>query len=718
MKRWLLVVIVALLTGGPAPAMSEAECAAARVAAAAAGSKIDPCFTGAATGGLDTDDAVEAAPDGIPPCEPEVESEADAAAGSAAAALDDETPNDAAERIRDYHSVIVVDESGGLTVTETLAVQAAGDRIKHGIYRDFPTLYDGGTWGLKRSVPFEVVAVERDGQPEPYHLEDLDNGVRVYLGDRDSEVAPGPHTYRLTYRTAQQLGFFADHDELYWNVTGNGWIFPIDRATARVELPGDLPRAGLVLEGYTGASGSTERHLTSAIDPQGNATFATTAPLDSYEGLTIVASFPKGFVREPTDAERRWALLGANLDLVAGVLSLLVVLIYYLVMWVMIGRDPSRGTIIPLFEPPAAIDAPGVRYVRGMGYDERCFTAALVSMAVKGWLHITETDGDFTLVSHPNRATPLSGPEKRLNTALFGHGGEELELKQKNHGRMRAGIKALRDGLSAEYERKLFNTNRSWIIPGLVGSALALLVMAWFARGAGFVAMVFLLIWLTVWSFACLQLLEVVLRGWRDALRPGPGVLTRVLTIIAALIFTVIALPFFFGEAAALFMMSQITTIWAAPLALALGGINWLFYYLLKQPTRAGQALMDQIDGFAMYLSTAEGDALRMAPPKTPQRFEAMLPYAIAFGVEHQWSKRFEDVLRAAGERDHDSSYNPTWFNGRSWSQLGATGFTSMVGSSLSSAVASSSTAPGSSSGSSGGGSAGGGGGGGGGGGW
>ena len=83
-------------------------------------------------------------------------------------------------------------------------------------------------------------------------------------------------------------------------------------------------------------------------------------------------------------------------------------LLYYIVAWNAVGRDPRRGTIIPLFEAPLGLDAAGVRYVSGMGYDERCFTAALVSLGVKGWLRIDEKDGEFTLTRGNGKQTPLS----------------------------------------------------------------------------------------------------------------------------------------------------------------------------------------------------------------------------------------------------------------------------------------------------------------------
>ena len=625
----------------------------------------------------------------------------------------------AGERITDFQSHIAVDAGGGLTVTETIAVVATGDQIKRGIYRDFPTIYDGPLWTRVR-VPFEVVRVERDGLAEPFHTEAQVNGVRVYIGSKDLALPAGPHTYRLTYRTDRQLGFFADHDELYWNVTGNGWAFPIERATAEVQLPLDPTREHVTLEGYTGSAGSTERALTTAIDRRsGTLRFATTRALDPSEGLTIVASFPKGYVREPTAEERRAAWVQSNYHIVAGVAGLAVVLLYFVVAWLAVGRDPSRGTIIPLFEPPLSLDAAGVRYVRRMAYDERCFTAALVSLGVKGWLRIDEQDGDFTLVRERGRQQPLSGPERRLNSALLG-GSERLELKQKNHSRIRSGMDDLRQGLVLEYEGAMFRLNRHWVWPGLALSVCTLFAMGLYGpgAGAGAVATAFIMVWLGVWTFACLSLLEIVRRGWREAVRPGAGGVARVFALFSALVVTAFALPFFAGEAFGIVALGTVTTPWAAPLFLVLGGVNWLFSYLLKQPTRSGQLAIDQIDGFRMYLTTAEGDELRQAPPRTPALFEKMLPYAIALGVEHAWSERFTDVLQAAAARGDQGASGPRWYSGQSWNHVGASHFSSMVGSSLSSAISSSSVAPGSSSGSGGGGSSGGGGGGGGGGGW
>jgi uncharacterized membrane protein len=150
--------------------------------------------------------------------------------------------------------------------------------------------------------------------------------------------------------------------------------------------------------------------------------------------------------------------------------------------------------------------------------------------------------------------------------------------------------------------------------------------------------------------------------------------------------------------------------------------INILFYQLMRAPTLTGRKILDKIEGFKMYLSIAEKERLNLLnpPDKTPELFEKYLPYAFALDVEQEWSEQFSDVLSKAYGPSADNA--PRWYSGPSWHTLGASGFTSSLGSSLttavSSAASSSSSSPGSSSGGGGGGSSGGGGGGGGGGGW
>ncbi len=85
-----------------------------------------------------------------------------------------------------------------------------------------------------------VVAVNRDGKAEPYHIKNRSDGKRVYIGNQNVYLSPGFYEYQITYITTRQLGFFDDFDELYWNVTGTDWAFRIERASARVTLPEEV----------------------------------------------------------------------------------------------------------------------------------------------------------------------------------------------------------------------------------------------------------------------------------------------------------------------------------------------------------------------------------------------------------------------------------------------------------------------------------------------
>ncbi len=622
------------------------------------------------------------------------------------------------ERILSYHSDITVGKDGWLKVVETIRVRSARKKINHGIYRDFPVRYRKRDYS-KVVVPFEVVSVQRDGKTEPYHIESEGEFKRVKMGRKGVFIKPGVYTYKLTYRTHRQIGFFKDRDELYWNVTGNEWEFPIDKASATVTLPEGVPADKIKCEGYTGKEGEKGQQYRCSVDAAGRATFSTTGPLGKTEGLTIVATFPKGFVDEPTFAQKLNYFFADNGIVLAALIGLVVVGVYYLVAWSKVGRDPPKGVIIPLFEPPDGLCPASVRYVLRMGFDKTCFVASVINLAVKKYLTIDEDDGDYSLTRIDGAdKSDLSRGENKVARRLFVGSKSIIELDNANHSKFGKAIAGLKEILGNEYKGKLFFANLKWFIVGAIISVMSLLavgLVAVFVEGRPEVA--FLAVWLSGWSVGVFFLALQVFTAWKST---GKGkAVGRVAKGGGALFITLFAVPFFAGEIIVLCILVSMTTIWLLPVLILLGLINVRFYHLLKRPTIEGRKIMDQIEGFKMYLGTAERDMLDAVhpPTQTPELFEQFLPYALALDVENAWAEKFSDVLEraaAAGE----GGYSPAWYHGTAWSSLGAATFASSFGGSFSSALSSASTAPGSSSGSGGGGSSGGGGGGGGGGGW
>jgi hypothetical protein len=198
------------------------------------------------------------------------------------------------ERIISFLSDIEVRRDGSLQVTETIRIQGEGERFRHGLYRNFPTRQRRGSQLVETGL--QVESVTRDGRPEPWRTEMLDGGVRVWIGDANALLANGSHSYRLRYRTTGQLGFLADYDELYWNVTGNDWPFIVGQAEARIRLPSRVRFGSRAV--FTGPAGSRAADATTVAERPGDIRFRTTSPLRPGEGFTVAVTWPKGVVRE------------------------------------------------------------------------------------------------------------------------------------------------------------------------------------------------------------------------------------------------------------------------------------------------------------------------------------------------------------------------------------------------------------------------------------
>jgi len=548
----------------------------------------------------------------------------------------------AIERINDFDATVYVQTDASIIVAETIRVTSEGRDIRRGIFRDFPTHYQDRARN-RYVAGFDVLDVQRDGRPEAWHTEIISNGVRVYMGSADHMLDAGEHSYVLRYRTTRQVGFFEGFDELYWNVTGNGWRFPIEQASATIKLPAEVDWRQLRMAFYTGPQASQGQEAEYEVLSGRAVAFRTTRALKPSEGLTVALGWPKGLVQEPGSGQRIGWFLADNGAALVQAIGLLAPLLWYLWAWRRVGRDPRKGLIIPRFEPPAGLTPAGCRYVIDMGLRSDAFTAAVISLGVKGYLKIDEEEDRFLLF---RKKTPVNSGASRGEQALLAELLPEdeswVELDNEHYRVFQHARAALAAELKDEFRDRLFKLNRIYLIPALMMSALAAVVATPLPGG------------------------------------PLPWIVFAVLSIV----------------------------------------MHVVFLFLMRAPTQAGRQVLDEIEGFRMYLDTAEQDRLdRLQSPKlTPELFETFLPYAFALGVQNHWCERFAREFPL--EAEQGKAFTHAWYSGHrnglsSLDHLGRS-----FGKNLGSAIASASTPPGSSSGSGGGGSSGGGGGGGGGGGW
>lgn len=651
-----------------------------------------------------------------------------AAALLAMLALDGARGAGAAEVIHRFDSVVSLAKDGTLTVTETVRVRAEGAEIKRGIYRDFP-LYFKDAGGTLREVTFDLIDVTRDGKPEPHFTKREGNAIRIYAGKEDVIVPRGDHTYVFRYRTARQVRWFDGKPELNWNVTGNFWRFPMLIATYRLELDGGArPLRWTAFTGRVGERGTAWR---GGIGADGVLTVATTRPLMAGEGFTVVAEIPAGAVEPPSAAAEFWYTLRDNRHWIIGALGFGLVFAYYLAAWSAVGRDPRRGIVIPLFHPPEGISPALANYIDNWGLSRekwRAFTAAALSLAVRGLITFDEKDGKLILKvkdGAPADAGPLPAGERAILTWVKGQGVSAV-ISKANGVAVANVAEKFTTAIEGENRNRFFRRNLGYVFAGIamtVAVVVGILVfgglrdediLIMVGMGfAGFMLGMFIVpVLLTMFGA----------ESFSSLVRSALSLIVLGLFASLAVVFLQAVIPGGVGEA--------LPWLWSLagghpfPIALvtAFATLNGLFVYLMRAPTALGRPIMDKLEGFKLYLETAEKDRLNLqAPEITAERFEALLPYAVALDVEKPWSEAFSAALSRAhpGDADPMHHYRPSWSSGGSWSgaSIGSAVASTVAG--VSGAFASAVPASSGSSGfSSGGGGSGGGGGGGGGGGW
>jgi uncharacterized membrane protein YgcG len=513
------------------------------------------------------------------------------AAGLGLAMLTAPARGQTAERILDYTVDLEIEAAGTLLVTEQIAYDF-GTEERHGIFRDVPVRfrYDDR---YDRTYPLEVLGVWTSvWTPGGYALEDVDNTLRVRIGDPDQTIT-GQHDYRIVYRVEGTLNGFSDHDELYWNAIGADWEVPIKEASVTVRAPAAIGQVAC----YAGPFGSTRSCGPSETDGS-TASFATSG-LGPKEGVTVVVGFPTGVVPVPRPIleersnlmrrlARAFSVTPATLGMAGGVL--VAVLLVLGRLFGVIGRNRQRGGAPGSVAGGAVEGVPpeGIRPAQaGLLVDEVvnpvAISATVVDLAVRGYLRIEEGPvrddagkPDWRLVKLKPADNALLEYERRLLDGLFAtshHHADDAEavwlseLPEDFYHR----FNSVRSLLYRDAMKRRWFTEQ----PEKVRER-------WFTRGVGVtafgVAVAALVAWLTSYGLV------------------------------------------------------------AIPILLA-GPVLMVGAKRMPRHTPVGAELLRRVNGFRAYLAAAGAD--RPAPGQDPDQFSPYLPYAIVFGLTDQWTGAF-----------------------------------------------------------------------------
>ena len=482
--------------------------------------------------------------------------------------------------IQNFNVAVVIQPDSTIDVTETLTVNFEGEW--HGLYRSIPVEYRG-SMGLNYTLFVEPENVsDQDGNSLKYEVSRQGQYKRfkIYVPD----ATDATRTIVIRYRVLDALRFFADHDELYWNVTGNETDAPVENSSARIELPAGV--TGLHAEAFTGGYG--ERGQDADVKIAGNAVqIGMQRPLFYHEGLTAVVGWDKGFVRPPSALAKTILFLRSNWPFALPIAAFL----FMAWFWYSNGRDPRRNPISVQYEPPDQMSPAEAGTLVDNEVAMRDITATIIDLAVRGYLKIEqqETSQALGLVHHKkflfhrtkaaSEWTNLKPYEQELLGAFFDDGASDQVSLADLQNHFYVHLPAIRnrvfDGLMAGrfYKRRPDRMHQGYFAAGIA-----------IAFGSVFAA-------------------------------------TRVSAWLG---------------------MSYLTVLLSGLLT---AGIVALFGHFMSARTVAGERELEKVLGFEDFLGRVEKDRIeRMV--KTPEMFEKFLPYAMALHVEKKWASAFQDIYK------------------------------------------------------------------------
>ncbi len=483
--------------------------------------------------------------------------------------------------INRFQSNITIHPDSSFIVKETIDVSFHQSR--HGIYREIPFRYRDD-FAKMIETPTAVISVtDASGKSWKFQVKKTGYVINIRIGDANRYVS-GKQTYVITYKVENAILFFNDHDELYWNVTGNDWKAPIQEATADVTLAVKNKSKNLWAAGYTGRYGSKESECVYETHDNGGK-FLTRKGLNPGEGFTIAFGWDKGLVVPPSSWKRfLWAIdIKENWVFLLPLFSL----VYMFLLWNKKGRDPRvRESVTVTYEPPKFDKQPLTPAEVGTLLDERLdprdITSTMIGLAVKGYIKVEETkkDGlifdktDYYLKKIKECDANLGSFEVEMMKSLF-PGTLPGTLVSDLKNRFYVNLEVLKKTLYKELVRKKY-----------------------FLRNP-------------------------------ETVRHQYAVIGFLLMVVGAFVSTFLT-PYSMGKSIFSGILAGLPVI--------------VFGRFMPAKTRAGASAYMDILGFQEFMNRAEKDRLERMGDK--DLFSKFLPYAIALDVTDSWAKAFEGIYQ------------------------------------------------------------------------
>jgi hypothetical protein len=553
------------------------------------------------------------------------------------------------DRIVSFASDVTLRKDSTLEVREEFVAHSEGDYFRYGMVRDLPIDSEArwdrrlvGAYAKDTGIRVKILEVSEDGTPVSYEQgsDSAYEQVRIVPWE---PLAPGDHRFVVRYEADGVTQFLADHDQLYWNALGHYWRLPADEAVLRVHLPQEVPAGVVTVEAYAGGRGAnlqTVGRVGKQVEPS--------AIADGFEfrmanlpwagSLSVSLTWPKGFLMPPA--------LGPLAHDGGLLIAPALLLLYYVVVWLALGRQPQGGAIAIQYQPPQGLSPAAMRYIRTTGCDGRTLAATIAQLAARGCIAIEPQNGTYTVTQlksvDPKSLQPSLAPEELgLFYELF-EDGPTVVLDTKNGGPLNHYLLQINVEMQKRLSNVYFTRNARWLVLGTFASFLTAIAMALTAHGRNGDLMT--LLFLTWWFFFCFFFLGLIavmtiLPAWSRIMR-GLGGAKEVL------IGSAVVAVFGAGGGFVLWQLKSSASLAYALSLLALVFINLAAFPALKRLTPQGRQTLEQIEGFRLFLQKVEQDRMQRLTVADPHSAAAaeFMPYAIALEVREAWGDHLAEA--------------------------------------------------------------------------
>jgi len=580
--------------------------------------------------------------------------------------------NFSSEKIKSFDVEVNLNEDASYLVREKITYDF-GSNHRHGIFRVIPT----------KGIRITKVRVF-DEQNKPYKFQTTESRqlLKIKIGDPDKLIT-GVHVYNIEYKVEKGILFFEDHDELYWNVTGNQWKVPIEKARFALNLPENIGLSEVTPKCLTGVYGSKKEDCTFYTNEPKSVIFETLDKLSPGEGFTVVVGLPKGRIKIPFYRKAFW-VIGEY-----GAFAIpLIVFLFLFYQWFTKGRDPKiKKPIVVQYEPPDNLRPMEIQAILKQKINNWAFAATLIDLAVRGFIKIKEIekkyffskkDYEIVLLKDFNELENLSDYEKTFLKNLF-QGKKSIRLTEiKKQRQFAASSKSIRrkcfqkltnEGYFSQNPQKVLNR---WHALGSIIIFLSLLLL--WAKSSSFDAVfdLFFIFLLVIPPIVFVKLFP----SQRSRLNLEMRVTRRnfpKLILVAIISLIVSALVSFLVFIVFSSISSGLSSIKYLIISLVLSGLLFLiFARFMPKKTRKGADAYWKILGFRDFIKTAE--KYRAQFYERENIFEEYLPYAILFGLTDKWAKAFEGIYQNP----------PSWYEGPVVTSFSAVAFADSLSHSLS----------------------------------